>query len=296
VLPAFIFHPQPSCPAQPGRSHIMTTSQPTFLPEIMKTSRDMWSKGWAEANAGNISYRLQQEQVRENAAFFRTSEWVQMPAGVPGLGGEHFLVTGTGRFLRNIELHPDKNLGVIELDPTGMMYRIVWGYKPTGAPTSELAAHMLVQAIRKQPGSMVQRAVIHTHAPNLVALSNAMDLDSRTLTLLLWQVHAECIVAFPDGVEFIPWMLPGSVELAEATARALEKRRATVWQFHGILAVGRNLDAAFGLIDTVEKAAGIYVRAVAAGGVRNKLSVDQLRQLARHFKVAPDESILAGGE
>jgi len=253
----------------------------------------MWSKGWAEANAGNISYRLQQEQVKENASFFRTSEWVQMPVVVPGLGGEHFLVTGTGRFLRNIELHPEKNVGVIELDPAGKMYRIVWGYRPNGAPTSELAAHLLVHAIQKPPGSVMARAVIHTHAPNLVALSNAMDLDSRTLTRLLWQIHAECIVVFPDGVEFIPWMLPGSVELAEATAKALERRRVTVWQFHGILAAGRNLDAAFGLIDTVEKAAGIYLRVLAAGGIKNKLSADQLRQLARHFKVVPDESILS---
>jgi ribulose-5-phosphate 4-epimerase/fuculose-1-phosphate aldolase len=55
----------------------------------------------------------------------------------------------------------------------------------------------------------------------------------------------------------------------------------------------KNLDAAFGPIDTVEEAAEIYVRAVAAGGVRNKLSAAQLRQLARHFKVVPDESILA---
>jgi Class II Aldolase and Adducin N-terminal domain len=63
--------------------------------------------------------------------------------------------------------------------------------------------------------------------------------------------------AVPAEVEFVPWMLPGSAQLAEATARALEKRRIAVWQFHGVRATGRNLDSTFGRIDTVEKAAAI---------------------------------------
>jgi rhamnulose-1-phosphate aldolase len=271
----------------------MTSSNPTFLAEIAKTSLDMWSKGWAEANAGNISVRLHQDQVSDNAAFFRTSEWVPTPVAVPELGKQVFLMTGTGRYLRNIEVHPEKNVGVIELNDEGSAYRILWGYKPKGAPTSELAAHLRVHAVRMAASDNVEHAVIHTHAPNVIALTNALDLDSRTLTRLLWQMHAECIVVFPDGVEFIPWMLPGSPELAEATARALKNRRAAVWQFHGIVGSGRNLDAAFGLIDTVEKAAGIYAHALAAGGVKNRLSVEQLRALAGHFHVRPDESFLS---
>ena len=270
----------------------MTTSTPTFLHDIVKTSRDMWSKGWAEANAGNISLRLTPEIVEANTAFFRTSEWVALQRSVPSLGGEVFLVTGTGRYLRNVELFPEKNVGVIEIDDAGKTYRVLWGYKPAGAPTSELGPHLGVHAVRKAKSDNAERAVIHTHAPNIVALTNALDLDTRILTRLLWRIHAECIVVFPEGVEFIPWLLPGSVDIAEATARALEKRRVAVWQFHGILAAGRNLDAAFGLIDTVEKAAAIYVRAVAAGGVKNQLSVAQLRDLAARFHVQPDETIL----
>jgi len=271
----------------------MPTHSPTFLPEIIKTSRDMWSKGWAEANAGNISFRLMPEVVRENSSFFRTSEWVPLPVSIKSLAADFFLVTGTGRFLRNIELVPEKNVGVIEVDGAGSAYRILWGYKPTGAPTSELLAHLMVHQARKRISPGVERAVIHTHAPNIIALTNALDLDTPTLTRLLWQIHAECIVVFPEGVEFIPWMLPGSAELASATADALSRRRVAVWQFHGVLATGRNLDAAFGLIDTIEKAAAIYVRAVAAGGVKNKLSVDQLRSLAKRFSVQPDASILS---
>lgn len=252
----------------------------------------MWSKGWAEANAGNISQRMLAEVVSANASLFRPSDWSSLPVEVPSLGGEFFLTTGTGRYLRNIELHPEKNLGVIEIDGSGKLFRPVWGFKPAGAPTSELGAHLLAHAARKDPGGNAERAVIHTHAPNLIALTNALDLDTARLTLLLWRIHAECIVVFPEGVEFIPWMLPGSAELADVTARSLARRRAAVWQFHGVLASGRNLDAAFGLIDTIEKAAAIYARAVSAGGVRNQLSIQQLRDLARNFRVNPDEAIL----
>jgi rhamnulose-1-phosphate aldolase len=269
---------------------------PSFLSEITKTSRDMWSKGWAEANAGNISQRLTSEMVHVNSRLFRKGDWIPLPLQVAALADEYFLVTGSGRYLRNIEIYPEKNLGVIELNGAGNAYRAVWGFKPGGSPTSELTAHLGVHAVRRQIQGDNERAVIHTHAPNLIALTNALDLDTSSLTRLLWQIHAECIVVFPEGVEFIPWMLPGSVEISEATALALRSRRAAVWQFHGILAVGRNLDAAFGLIDTIEKAASIYVRAVSAGGVRNKLSAGQLRQLATRFGVVPDAAILAQAE
>ena len=43
----------------------MNQNYPNFIQEMLKTSYDMWSKGWAEANGGNISLRLKQEFVDE---------------------------------------------------------------------------------------------------------------------------------------------------------------------------------------------------------------------------------------
>lgn len=265
---------------------------PHFLAEIIKTSRDMWFKGWAEANAGNISLRLPHESTDQEEALVARGDWVALPERVPEVGGDIYLVTGTGRFLRNIEISPEKNLGVIEIDGRGGAYRMLWGFRPLGKPTSELLPHLRVHAARKAASEDMDRAVIHTHSPNLIALSIALDLDTVKLTRLLWEMHAECLVMFPEGVEFLPWLLPGSPELAEATARAARVRRVVVWQFHGVLATGRSLDAAFGLIDTVEKAALIYLKAMAAGGIRQKLSTAQLEALAAKFEVRPDPLIL----
>ena len=77
----------------------------------------------------------------------------------------------------------------------------------------------------------------------------------------------ECVVGFPQGIEFIPWMMAGGDEIADATAVAFRKRSMAMWQHHGVFARGRNLDAAFGLIHMADKAAGIYLKAMAAGGM-----------------------------
>lgn len=266
----------------------MTQAMPSFLVDIIKTSRDIWTKGWAEANAGNISVRLLRETVDMQALQKRPREWVAIDAAVPGLAGEYFLVTGSGRYLRNIELYPEKNVGIIEIDKTGKAFRILWGFQPTGGPTSELLTHLMIHERRKDVSGGIERAVIHTHSPNVIALTNILELDTRRLTRLLWQIHAECVVAFPEGIEFIEWMLPGSAELAGVTGEAFARRRCAVWQFHGIVASGRNLDAAFGLIDTVEKAAVIYLTAASSGGIKNMLGEEQLRALAERFRVKPD--------
>lgn len=105
-------------------------------------------------------------------------------------------------------------------------------------------------------------------------------------------MHAECIVVFPKGVEFLPWMMAGSNELGDATATALRQRSLVVWEQHGIVGTGRNLDEAFGRIYVAEKAAGIYLACMAAGGVKKVLTDDQLQAIAENFKCDWDRSLL----
>ena len=115
-------------------------------------------------------------------------------------------------------------------------------------------------------------------------------LFRSSLTKLLWQSHAECMVVFPQGIEFLPWIMAGSIELGKATAEAISHRNMVVWQFHGICVCGRNLDEAFGRIDVAEKAADICLRVLAAGGVKQTFSDVQLRAIAANFKCDVAES------
>lgn len=263
-----------------------------LIDEIKKTSGDMARRGWAESNGGNISLRLNIQNSQYFDEMEPKSGWVNLPIAMPEIAGERFLVTGTGRFLRNIELFPEKNIGVIEMDKNGEAYQLLWGYEPKGAPTSELPSHLLSHCQIKKKSDNGMFAFIHTHPNSVIALTYAVaNLDTRSLTKLLWQSHAECIVVFPQGVEFLPWVMAGSMDLGIATAKAMSHRNLAVWQFHGICGCGRNLDEAFGRIDVAEKAAEICLRVMAAGGAKQTLSDKQLLAIAANFNCPVDMSI-----
>lgn len=266
---------------------------PTLIKNMCKTSRDMWERGWAEANGGNISLRLDAEQ-RKIVDFFKArNEWQMMPEAFPSLGGEFFMLTATGSYLRNIELAPERDMGIIEVSPDGSAWRILWGFEPEGRPTSELVSHLgaHVEIMKRTNGR--DHAVIHTHAPSLIALTYVMpDLDTRKLSQLIWSMHTECPVVFPEGVGFLKWIMPGSTDLGHATAEALKRHSVIVWEHHGAFGSGRNLDEAFGRIYVAEKSASIYLAAQAAGGVKNPFPAEHIRAIAKQFGVKLDESLL----
>lgn len=264
-----------------------------LIDEIIKISSDMAHRGWAESNGGNISLRLNSENYQYFNGFESKSDLVRLPIPMPDISDERFLVTGSGRFLRNIEVFPEKNIGVIEIDHKGETYKLLWGYEPTGKPTSELPAHLLSHCRIKDKTNNQSFAFIHTHPNNIIALTYAVaNLDTKSLTRLLWQSHAECMVVFPQGIEFLPWMMAGSMELGMATAEAISRRNLAVWQFHGICGCGRNLDEAFGRIDVAEKASEICLRVMGAGGAKQTLSDFQLRSIADNFKCIVDDALI----
>lgn len=62
------------------------------------------------------------------------------------------------------------------------------------------------------------RIVMHCHASHLLAMSFTHELDERSFSRTLWQMCTECLVVFPEGISIIPWMVPGTNEIGEATA------------------------------------------------------------------------------
>jgi rhamnulose-1-phosphate aldolase len=260
---------------------------------VIRTAHDLWLKGWAERNAGNLSVRLRPGEIEED--FRRDGPWRPLETAIPELGSNHFLFTNTGSHMRLVELDLLRNTSVIELDEGGECFRVVRG-EAKRSPTSELMPHLRVHTARRRAAENGDRAVIHTHPANLIALTYALVLDTASLTRLLWEMHTECIIVFPRGCGFAEWRLPGSEDLARATERIMERRSLVLWQYHGIVAAGHNLDAAFGLIETAEKAAEIYLKVAAVGPVERRLDNEQLGALARRFGVEPDPEILASSD
>lgn len=255
----------------------------SWMVDMVRTATEMYRHGWDERNGGNISLLLEEEQVRPYLAPGRVVREIPTGFSCPALDGRFFLVTGTGKYFKNVQYAPEVNLGLVRLADGGANVQLLWGFADGGRFTSEFPAHMLSHAARLRVDAD-NRVVMHCHPTNLLAMTYVHSLEERAFTRTLWQMGTECAVVFPDGVNVLPWMLCGTNEIGEATAAKMATARLVVWAQHGIYGAGQDLDETFGLIETAEKAAEIYMK-IAHLPLVNTLDDAQMQQLAAHFGV-----------
>ncbi len=259
-----------------------------FVQGMIKATSDMWLKGWDERNGGNISLRLTTNDVTPfESDFYPHPHHETLSQPMPELADCWFIVTGSGKFFRNVQLDPADNLVLLQVDGDGRGYRIFWGLTHGGLPTSELAAHFQSHSVRMKVSGGRDRVIMHCHATNLIALSYVLELKSATFTRELWEGSTECLVVFPDGVGIVPWMVPGTDAIGDATAEQMRHHSLVLWPFHGIFGTGPSLDDAFGLIDTAEKSAEVMVKVRSMGGKKQTISTEELIALGQRFGVTP---------
>lgn len=254
-----------------------------FVLEMMRTTANMYRLGWDERNGGNISYMLDETEVSQ---YLDTDSCIrEIPLGFDAkeLIGKIFIVTGTGKYFKNVEVDPEENLGVIKIAQDGKTARLLWGYKSGGKFTSELPAHLMSHIARLSVDPL-NRVVMHSHPTHTLAMNYVHTLDEKEFTHTLWEMCTECIVVFPDGVGVLPWMLCGTNSIGEATAEKMKEFRLVVWGMHGIYGAGKDLDETFGLIETVEKAAQIYMLTAHLPRV-NTIKDEEMVELAEFFSV-----------
>ena len=254
-----------------------------FIRQMCSITANMYRLGWDERNGGNISCLLEEAEVQQYLDLNHVLR--EIPTGFVDkrMAGKIFLVTGTGKYFKNVEHDPETNLGIIRIAPDGTTAQLLWGYADGGKFTSELPAHLMSHMSRLSVDPE-NRVVMHCHPANTLAMNYVHPLDEKEVSHTLWQMCTECIVVFPEGVGVLPWMLCGTNSIGEATAEKMRDFRIVIWGMHGIYGVGRNLDEAFGLIETVEKAAQIYMLTAHLPRI-NTITDDQLRELAEYFGV-----------
>ena len=259
--------------------------------EFIRTVTEMYAHGWDERNGGNVSLLLDEATLREYLDPSRVIRTIPTGFEAPELDGKYFLVTGTGKYFKNVRYAPEENLGVVRLSDGGKNADLLWGYTDGGRFTSEFPAHMMshVARLRVDPKN---RVIMHCHPANLLAMTYVHTPDEKEFTRTLWQMCTECIVVFPDGVNVLPWMLCGTNEIGEATAEKMKTARLTVWSQHGIYGAGRDLDETFGLIETAEKAAEIYLK-IAHLPRLNTITDEQMHRLEARFGVKAREGYLS---
>ena len=249
--------------------------------ETVRTLTNLYRLGWDERNGGNLSYLLYDEDVE---GYLNTDEVIReipMSFDASEIAGRIFLVTGTGKYFKNVQYDPENNLGIVRIAKSGNVCELLWGFRDGGKFTSELPAHLMshMTRLKKDPA---HRVVMHTHPTNTIAMSLILGPGEREFTRALWKMQTESIVVFPEGVGVLPWMVCGTNDIGIATAKKLEDTRLCVWTTHGIYGTGRDLDEAFGLIETVEKAAELYMLTVGQER-KNEIKDNELRDLAAVF-------------
>lgn len=262
-----------------------------FLQEMVETTSNLYRLGWDERNGGNISYLLKEEEVRPYLDLYHVLRTVPMNFDASALAGRYFIVTGSGKYFKNVEKNPSTHLGVIRIAADGKGYEILWGFEDGGVATSELPTH-LMNHIQRLSVDSNHRVIMHCHATNLIAMTFTHSLEEEAMTKTLWEMCTECLVVFPEGVGVIPWIVPGTNEIGKATAERMKDVRIVLWPHHGVFGAGTTMDETFGLIETAEKAAEVYTIVCAQGGKKQTITDQQLQDLADAFNVVPREGIL----
>ena len=255
----------------------------TLLEEISEVSRYLWEKGWAERNAGNLSVRI----TGMNFSLLQEKSAVPvfaLPTNYPELGGEVFLITGTGRRMREIAAQPCNHTLVIAIDSEGTHYQVLSHSQQELdklRPSSELASHLAIHQYLKA-NRPEKKVVVHTHPNDIIALTHSPEYrEEEAFNRLLWGMHPESMVILPAGIGMVPYVLTGSVELGLQTIKALEGHEVVVWEKHGCLAVAERVEEAFDLIDVVAKSVDIYFKCCQAGFRPEGLTSDQLQDLRK---------------
>lgn len=263
-----------------------------FLKEMCEATFNMWNMGWDERNGGNISYLLDEEVVEQYLDVKQIIRSISLKFSVSELAGKYFIVTGSGKYFKNVKEDPSNTLGILKVDESGEKVHLLWGFEDGSNPTSELPSHFMshIARLRVDPN---HRIIMHNHATNILAMTFIHDLDEASFTKTLWQMCTECIVVFPDAIGILPWMVPGTDAIGEKTAEKMLEHRLVVWPHHGIFGAGSTMDETFGLIETAEKAAQIYTIIGDASKIKQTITDQQLKDLADAFQVVPREGILS---
>ena len=254
-----------------------------FMIEMCRTTANMYRLGYDERNGGNISWMLDEEVVGEYLDLNNVIRTIPTGFDATALIGKIFIVTGTGKYFKNVEVDPETNLGIIRIAKDGTTAELLWGYKDGGRFTSELPAH-LMSHIARLSVNPDNRIIMHCHPDYTLAMTQVHEMDERALTRTLWKQMTESIVVFPEGVGVLPWMVCGTNAIGEATAAKMKEFRLVVWTHHGIYGCGVDMDEAFGLIETVEKAAKMYMLTAHLKNV-NTITDQNLVDLAARFSL-----------
>lgn len=203
-----------------------------LIDKISEIAALIHSYGWAEANAGNLSVDV--------SDLLQASD----PAQV-----RYYLVSRAGSRYRQTALKPRDNLLLIRTEAEHDRC-----FPAYAKATSEWVSHRCLQLHNPR-----FNVILHTHPAEIIAL--AAEKISATPELLndhFARILPEISLYLPQGIALCPPLPPGSLELCQASLKALQDQSALIWNGHGLLTFAEDLDQALDLQEIVVKAAKIH--------------------------------------
>jgi len=253
------------------------------IEKVAEVAGYLWQNGWAERNGGNITVNVTEYADNEIKKMAPISAPIQIGSTLPALKGCYFYCKGTGKRMRDLARRPMANGSIIRILDDCASYVII-GDEPV-MPTSELPSHLSVHA-RQIETESGYKATVHTHPIELVAMSHSKKfLGKDVLTRILWSMIPETKAFCPLGLGIVPYILPGSNELAAATLKELEEYDVVMWEKHGVFAKGTDVMDAFDQIDVLAKSAKIYINARAMGFEPDGMTDEQMAEMTKAFNL-----------
>ncbi len=267
-----------------GKSIAVSQDLENIITDIAEVARILWKLGWAESNAGNISVNVT-EHIPEDIRELNKFPSGEIDKSYPELSGFSFFITGAGTRMRDLAKEPSGNACILRIAEKSNRYHILWGGRSDLGfePTSEIHSHLSIHRFlleKKAP----QKVIIHAHPEELIALTHVKEYKQESkLNRLLWSMNPAAKIIIRKGVGLVPYYVPGSDELAQATMKAIEKHDVVIWEKHGCLAIGADVLETFDRVDILNKAARTFFTCKSAGFDPEGLSDGQLDELERLF-------------
>ncbi|QIA07653.1 rhamnulose-1-phosphate aldolase [Draconibacterium halophilum] len=247
--------------------------------QVSEVAGYLWEKEWAEKSSGNISIDL--SGLFPESIINRIHDEVSFDFPIDAAGMVLF-VTGSGCRLRHLVDRVDEVAAIIAVNSTATAYSVLWGGKSAGfKPTSELRAHIKIHLFNAA-NHTGRKAVVHAHPGELVVLSHhKLFKDEALFNHSLWKMCPEIKLYVPRGVGCAGYARYGTEELANLTLEALKNHDIVLWEKHGALATGVDIEEAFDFLDVANKGAKLLLLAWNAGFDPEGLSPEQLDDLMK---------------
>ena len=225
------------------------------LKSVSNVAKILSERGWAEANAGNISFNVSDAIGDE----FDSSD-LKEPSKDYGFSKDtSIIITSSGSRMREIAEEPEKYCGVLTFLSGKKGYYISKFGEEEFIPTSEYPSHINIHRYLVNRGRS-EKAIIHSHPDELIAAMHFKELDTeKKINSVFKTMHSEFSMLIPDKVGYLSFLQPGSEELAEKTLQKLEDHKIVLWKDHGCISIGDTLDLALDNVEVINKIARVLL-------------------------------------